>query len=335
LKMLSGTLLRNFSSSASVSRNSRIYHLPTNSHRDCVSGIRSYTTEKKVPVELIKELRKRTSAGISDCKSALEENNNDVEAAISWLKKKGVAKASSKLSRSTMEGVVGFDINDQGTRGAIVEVNSETDFVAKGASFLNLSGDIISSLLHLPSNTQDVQIQVPLELVKEAKLGDGRTVNQGILETVAKLGENIQPRRAHVLEVQPGKGLVCGYIHQAVEHDTGSRKLGKVAALVALESSNFDQAKLKTVGDRLAMHIAGFAPAFINKQDIPAEVMAKHKKEADDANQPFDQNSVEQELALMEQEFTFGANPQQIRDMLGDTKVVAFLRYKTGEAQSP
>lgn len=206
----------------------------------------------------VKDLREKTGAGMMDAKKALEESKGDMEAAIDWLRKKGMAKADKKSSRTAADGLVAFSIS--GTKGAVVEVNAETDFVARNEEFQSFVRKVTDTAL----NSADT-----LDTLKSANLG-GKSVADTLTELIAKIGENMTIRRMEKLSVS--QGVIAGYMHNAI----GSN-LGKIGVLVALESSG-DKAKLEELGKKLAMHTAAAFPKYLNRESVDASLL---EKEAD------------------------------------------------------
>ena len=194
-------------------------------------------------IELIKELRDRTGAGMMDCKRALEANDSDVEKALDWLREKGIAKAQAKASRIAAEGLAGVVI--EGNKAIILEVNCETDFVAKGERFHKLTDDCAKDTLAKGYKS-----------VEEAKEG----VAQLFAEATVAMGEKLDYRRFEIVEKSAEQGF-GSYIHMG----------GKIATLVVLAKEDAELAK------GLAMHIAANAPKYIAQEDIPAEVIAHEK----------------------------------------------------------
>src|SRR5512138_813240 len=189
----------------------------------------------------VKELRERTGAGMMDCKKALAETNGEMEAAIDWLRAKGLSAAAKKAGRTASEGLVGVIV--EGNRGAVVEVNSETDFVAKNETFQEFVRNVAK--LALENGTS-------VETIAAAAYPGGGTVQEKLTENIATIGENQSLRRAAVLEVQ--QGAVIPYVHNQVV--TG---LGKIGVLVALESAAPADV-LTALGKQIAQHAAAAHP---------------------------------------------------------------------------
>ena len=212
-----------------------------------------------ITAAMVKELRETTSAGMLDCKKALTETDGDMESAVDWLRKKGLASAAKKASRIAAEGLVAVAV--EGNKGAVVEVNSETDFVAKNEIFQEYVQD--AALVALMSSGEVCNMKT-FQCPKVHKSFEER-----LTDMIAKIGENMNLRRAKMIEVSDG--VIAAYVHNAVKPG-----LGKIGVLVALESKG-DKEKLAELGKHIAMHIAASNPLF---QDIasvdPAAV--EHEK---------------------------------------------------------
>jgi elongation factor Ts len=208
---------------------------------------------------MVKDLRERTGAGMMDCKNALSETKGDAEAAIDWLRKKGLAKAAKKAGRTAADGLIG--IAAEGSRGAIAEVNSETDFVARGGEFQDFVRKVAKRALAEEGD---------LERLLAAPLHGGASTADALAELVARIGENMSVRRTGALSVSPG--IVASYIHNAV-----APGLGKIGVLVALESAA-DAGKLMALGKQLAMHVAAAAPLALSANELPADVVARERE---------------------------------------------------------
>ena len=207
--------------------------------------------------QLVKELRERSGAGMMDCKRALDESKGDMEAAIDWLRKKGLSQAAKKSGRVAAEGLIAVASN--GTSAAVIELNSETDFVARNDQFQALAHEIANEAL--ASGTD-------IEALKAQKMGaTGKTVAESITDAVATIGENMNLRRVATATVS--NGVVTTYIHGAVKPG-----MGKIGVLVALESAG-DAGKLEALGKQLAMHIAASNPQYMTLESVPADAKAK------------------------------------------------------------
>jgi len=206
---------------------------------------------------MVKELREKTGAGMMDCKSALTETSGDMEAAVDWLRTKGLAKAAKKAGRVAAEGLIG--IATAPGRAMMVEVNSETDFVARNADFQKLVSGIAGAALATDGS---------LAAVSAARLGAG-TVDEAIKHAVATIGEHITLRRAAALSVK--SGAVGTYVHNAV-----APGLGKIGVLVGFESSGVE-AKLSGLGRQVAMHIAAASPLAVRPDELDPAVVVRER----------------------------------------------------------
>ena len=212
-----------------------------------------------ITAAMVKELRETTSAGMLDCKKALTETNGDMEQAIDWLRKKGLASAAKKASRIAAEGLVAVAVD--GNKGAVVEVNSETDFVAKNEIFQEYVEDAAQVALMYKGEVCDMKtFQCPKV---------HKSFEERLTDMIAKIGENMNLRRAKMIEVKDG--VVASYIHNAARPN-----VGKIGVLVALESTG-DKTKLAELGKHIAMHVAASAPQFLDIASVdPAAV--EHEK---------------------------------------------------------
>ena len=208
---------------------------------------------------LVKELREKTGAGMMDCKKALAETAGDLEGAVDWLRKKGLAAAAKKAGRVAAEGLVAVVCD--GTKGAVVELNAETDFVARNDGFQAF----VKTVADVALTTDGT-----LEAVKAAAYPEGgRTVEEQVTHMIASIGENMNLRRTTLLSVS--KGVVAAYIHSAVQPG-----LGKIGVLVGLESEG-DAAKLEEVGKQIAMHVAAANPLFLNRESVNTEALDRER----------------------------------------------------------
>lgn len=210
--------------------------------------------------ELIKQLRETSGAGIMDCKKALGESGGDLEKAIDWLRKKGLASAAKKAGRVAAEGLVGVLV--EGQKGIVLEINSETDFVARNEQFQTL----VSSLLSLACKENITDIE---SLKKASFPGKSHNVEEEVSQNVATIGENLSLRRLTMLSVS--HGVVAGYVHNAVVPG-----LGKIGTLVALQSEG-DKEKLAALGKSIAMHVAAAQPKSLSVNDLSQDVVAREK----------------------------------------------------------
>ncbi len=207
---------------------------------------------------MVKELRDKTGAGMMDCKNALNETNGDMEAAIDWLRAKGISKAEKKSGRVTADGLVG--VVSGGRHAAVVEVNSETDFVARNEQFQDLVRSVATAALGTDGKTASVGA---------AHLGSGKSVQETVTDAVATIGENINLRRSARIEVP--HGIVATYVHNAV-----SDGLGKIGVLVGLESAG-DTAVLSSIGRQIAMHVAATNPLAARADEVPADIADRER----------------------------------------------------------
>ncbi|KTT76760.1 translation elongation factor Ts [Sphingomonas endophytica] len=202
-----------------------------------------------ITAAMVKDLREKSGAGMMDCKKALNETNGDTDAALDWLRTKGLAAAQKKSSRTAAEGLVGVAV--AGTKGAVVEVNSETDFVAKNEQFQGFVRDVTQIALATGGD---------VDAIKGETMPSGKTVEEALTNNIATIGENQSIRRARQLSV--GKGAVVAYVH-----NQQAPGLGKIGVLVALESEASDEV-LQGLGKQLAMHIAAAFPKALNENDL-------------------------------------------------------------------
>ena len=239
-----------------------------------------------ITAKLVKELRDKTSAGMMDCKKALNETDGDIEAAIDWLRKKGIAKADKKAGRVAAEGLVA--VATAGTSGVLVEVNSETDFVARNAEFQTAVANVATAALGVDST----------EALRDAQV-EGKSVTDYLTALVAKIGENMSLRRMTKLSVS--SGVVEGYIHNAAT--TG---MGKIGVLVALESTG-DAAALQTLAKKIAMHVAATSPLALTTDDL-------------------DQTVVQKERDMLKAEALESGKPEAIVDKMVEGRMVKFFK---------
>ena len=210
-----------------------------------------------ITAAMVKDLREKTGVGMMDCKQALNETSGDMEAAIDWLRKKGLSKAAKKAGRVAAEGLIAAIT--AGTKGVVVEVNSETDFVARNEQFQGLVKMV--GQVALKTGTD-------VEKIKAAKVGD-ITVERAIADAIATIGENMTLRRAAELSVSDG--VIASYIHNAVFDG-----LGKMGVLVALESTGAKD-ELATLGRQIAMHVAAANPQALDAASLDPEVVRREK----------------------------------------------------------
>jgi elongation factor Ts len=285
-----------------------------------------------ITAAMVKELRETTGTGMMDCKQALTENNGDMQAAIDWLRKKGLSKAAKKAGRVAAEGLIGAVT--AATKGVVVEVNSETDFVARNEQFQGLVKMIAQVAL---------EVGADVEKIKAAKVG-GVTVETAISDAIATIGENMTLRRAASLQV--GKGVVASYIHNAVIEGAG-----KMGVLVALESTGKTD-ELTTLGRQLAMHVAATNPQALDSSGLDPEAVRREKDVLADKyrQQGKPENVIEKivesglktyykEVCLMEQAFIHDEKGKSVAQAVKEAegkigapvKVAGFVRYALGE----
>ena len=213
----------------------------------------------EITAAAVKELREQSGAGMMDCKKALTENNGELEAAIDWLRKNGLAAAAKKAGRAAADGLVGMVVDGQ--IGALVEINAETDFVGRNETFQEFVAKTAAIALE-NGETADA--------LKAATFDDGKTVDEAVVDLVALIGENIGLRRATRLSVE--NGTVAGYIHNQV-----APGMGKIGVLIALESMG-DKAKLDELGRSLAMHVAAAQPEFLDVSSVDADALNRERE---------------------------------------------------------
>jgi elongation factor Ts len=280
---------------------------------------------------MVKELRDKTGAGMMDCKAALGETGGDLESAVDWLRKKGLAKAAKKAGRVAAEGLIGVAL--AANKGIVVEVNSETDFVARNDLFQGLVKMIADVALTTGAD---------VDKILAGRVGD-RTVADAINETIAKVGENMTLRRAAAVSV--GKGAVASYVHNSVTDG-----LGRIGVIVGLESAgNTDE--LKAFGRMVAMHVASANPQAIEVSGLDAatvererNVLAeKFKAQGKPANviEKIVESGLKtfyKEVCLLDQGFIFDDKKsvaQAVKEAEGKAgapiKIAGFVRYALGE----
>ena len=211
-----------------------------------------------ITAAMVKDLREKTGAGMMDCTTALNEKAGDIEAAIDWLRKKGITKAAKKAGRTAAEGLVALAV--EGGKGVVVEVNSETDFVARNTEFQEMVSAIAGIALATGAD---------VEALKAAAYPGGGSVAEKIQATVAKIGEHMALRRAAAISV--GQGAVGSYIHTQI-----APGLGKIAVIVGLESTGSAEA-LAALGRQVAMHIAASAPLAVDPSGVDPAVVERER----------------------------------------------------------
>lgn len=286
-----------------------------------------------ITAAMVKELRDKTGAGMMDCKTALTEVDGDTEAAIDWLRTKGLAKAANKAGRIAAEGLIGLSGGDE--HGAVVEVNSETDFVARNEQFQELVRGISELALQTGGNIDKLSgMDYP---------GAGMSVKDHVTEMVGTIGENLNLRRSADLEV--GEGVVAQYLHGAV-----TPGLGKIGVLVALESTG-DKDKLLALGKQVAMHIAATNPIAVTPDELDEKVVSRERdvlsEQARESGKPEEiiQKMVEgrirkfyEEVVLESQTFVIDGETKVgkaveavAQDIGAPIKIAGFIRFGLGE----
>ncbi|BCK77513.1 translation elongation factor Ts [Acetobacter aceti NRIC 0242] len=280
----------------------------------------------EITAALVKELREKTGAGMMDCKKALKEAAGEIEGAIDWLRTKGLAAAAKKSGRVTAEGLIG--VVSEGKRAAMVEVNAETDFVARNEAFQGFVEEVAKAALTVGED---------LEKIKNATVASGRTVADELTHLIATIGENMSIRRARVLEVP--SGVVATYIHGALKPG-----LGKIGVLAAIEAPSESDA-IMALGRQVGMHVAATRPAALDVSSIDPEAVEREravlKEQALASGKP--EAIVEkmidgrirkfyEEVVLLEQVWVHDGE-SRVKDVLSKAgvKLVGFDRYQLGE----
>jgi elongation factor Ts len=290
----------------------------------------------EITAALVKDLREKTGAGMMDCKKALTEAAGDLEAAVDWLRKKGLAAAAKKAGRVAAEGLVGVCVEDR--RGAMVEVNSETDFVARNEHFQEFVGNTAARALGAAGD---------VEALRAGAYGkNGPSVAEALTSLIGKLGENMSVRRTAYIDVK--NGVVATYVHNQASAEKPD--LGKIGVLVGLESTG-DAAKLRAFGKQLAMHISWSAPQAIDASGVDPVALERERKvladQARESGKP--ENIIEkmlegrlrkyyEEVCLLEQAFVIDneltvrkALEQASKDVGAPIKIIGFNRFQLGE----
>ncbi len=284
-----------------------------------------------ISAQMVKELRDKTGAGMMDCKAALGETQGDLESAVDWLRKKGLSKAAKKAGRVAAEGLIGVAV--AGKKGVVVEVNSETDFVARNEQFQGLVRMIAGIALDVGPD---------VEKIKAAKVGSV-TANDAINSAIATIGENMTLRRA--AQVSVGAGAIGTYVHNSV-----TEGLGKIGVIVGLESSG-QADELAALGRQVAMHVAASNPQAVDPAGLDPQVVAREKDiladkfRAQGKPEAMIAKIVEsglktfyKEACLLDQPYIHEPDKtvaQALKDaegrIGGPIKVVGFVRYALGE----
>ena len=239
----------------------------------------------------VKALREQSGAGMMDCKKALIETDGDIEAAVDWLRTKGLAAAAKKAGRVTAEGLVALAVN--GNKGALVELNAETDFVARNDQFQEIVGEMAEAAIENGSS---------VDALNAATLANGKSVQQSVVDAIATIGENMTLRRVAQLSVS--EGVIASYMHNA----TAPNK-GKIGVLVGMQSSG-DQARLAEVGKQVAMHVAASNPLALNRDSVNPE-------------------DVERERAVLVEQAKASGRPDNIIEKMVDGRMRKFFEEST------
>jgi elongation factor Ts len=285
----------------------------------------------EITAGMVKSLRESTGVGMMDCKAALAATNGDMEAATDWLRAKGLAKAAKKSTRVAAEGLVGIAVS--GTTGAAVEVNSETDFVARNEKFQAMVADIAKLALAADGNS---------EKLKTAKFpGSQHAVAEYVAEMVATIGENMGVRRTASLKVKDG--VIGSYVH-----NQAAPGLGKIGVLVALESTG-NKEELAAFGRLLSMHVAATNPVAMDLAGVPPETLAREKAILEEKNAGKPANVLEKIIAsglktyakencLLEQAYVHDGT-KSVTQVIGEVgnkagapvKLLGYVRMQLGE----
>ncbi len=283
---------------------------------------------KEKSLENVKKLREITGVGFKDCKLALDENNGDIEKSVEYLRKKGIAKASKKMSRVAADGLVLLQ-EKQGSISAI-EINSETDFVAKNKDFILFCKEI---------SEINFEKKADLKLLNSSKMKNGKTVEENLITLISKIGEKITIRRGKYLN---NDGLNFSYVHNSLE-----KNVGKVIAIVKLSKN--ESKDLKNLGNKLAMHIAAQSPISIDEKGIKKEVLDKEleiiKDELKNSGKKSEMiekiskgklqkfisdNTLLNQVWIMDTKMKVHEVLKKHSDN-GDIKILDFVRFKVGE----
>jgi elongation factor Ts len=285
----------------------------------------------EITASMVKDLRDKTGAGMMDCKNALAETKGNMEAAVDWLRAKGLSKAAKKASRVAAEGLIGLSV--EGSSGAVVEVNSETDFVARNDKFQAMVREIAQLAVKAAGSVDRLKaMQYP---------GSGRDVAAYVADMVATIGENMNVRRAAYLSVP--RGAIGSYVH-----NQSAPGLGRIGVLVALESAGKPEA-LAQLGRMLAMHIAAANPIALDLAGVPSETLEREKAILAEKNAGKPANVMEKiiqsglksfakEACLQDQVYVHDTTKtvsQALKEAEGSSgapiKVTGFVRYQLGE----
>ncbi len=284
----------------------------------------------KITASMVSELRAKTGAGMMDCKKALGETDGNMDAAVDFLRKKGLSAAAKKAGRVAAEGMV--VAAGEGSQGVVVEVNAETDFVAKNEAFQAFSAGVAQAVL--AAKPADIDALLAADFP-----GTGRTVGEEQTHQIATIGENINIRRFTCFDLEAG--AVTSYIHAG----------GKIGVLVELATLKGDDERVAALGRQLAMHVAAASPQYLNREQVPAEIVEKEKEimrvKAKDSGKP--DNIIEKiilgqinkyfgEVCLLEQAYVIDPDQKvgKIVEALGkeigaEVSLTRYVRFQLGE----
>ncbi len=282
----------------------------------------------KENLENIKKLREITGVGFKDCKLAIDENNGDIEKSIEYLRKKGIAKASKKMGRVAADGLV--LIYEKNNNISAIEINSETDFVAKNKDFISFCKEISEINFSNKSN---------IDSLKSSKMKNNKTVDENLISLISKIGEKITIRRSKFFD---DKGLNFAYVHNSIE-----KNIGKVISIIQLSKNGNND--LKELGSKLAMHIAAQAPIAIDEKGIKKEILDKEleiiKEELKNSGKKEDMiekisngkikkfisdNTLLNQVWIMDTKLKVNQVIKKYSDK-SEIKVLDFIRFKVGE----
>lgn len=289
-------------------------------------------SEVNISASDVRELREKTGAGMMDCKKALIETKGNLEEAVDFLRKKGLAAAAKKAGRVAAEGLTAAKVD--GLTGVVVEINSETDFVARNEQFQGL----VTNIANLAINVKDI------EELKAAKMPNGKSVEEDVVENIATIGENLTLRRMEVLKVS--EGAIGSYVHNEV-----APNLGKISVFVGLQSSAKDTAKLEALAKQIAVHVAGNNPQSIDDSGLDQALVQRERKvffeKSKEEGKP--DNIIEKmvegrirkffaEVVLLQQNFLFD-NKLTVAEVIknaskelgAEIQITKFIRYELGE----
>ncbi|MFQ3886644.1 MAG: translation elongation factor Ts [Rickettsia conorii subsp. raoultii] len=289
-------------------------------------------SEINISAAAVKELREKTGAGMMDCKKALIETSGNFEEAIDFLRKKGLAAATKKAGRIASEGLTAAKVD--GLTGVVIEVNSETDFVARNEQFQDLVKDIANLAV----------IAKTIDTLKTFKMQSGKSVEEEIIENIATIGENLTLRRMGILEIS--EGAIGSYVHNEVVPN-----LGKISVLVGLTSNAKDKAKLEALAKQIAVHVAGNNPQSIDDSSLDQALVERERKvffeKSKEEGKP--DNIIEKmvegrirkffsEVVLLQQNFLFEPKltvaeviKNAEKELGAEIKIAKFIRYELGE----